>query len=48
MKFDIKDGLMLAGILLTAYGLWSIYPPAMFIIVGIFIIFLAWPRKGGG
>jgi len=45
VKFiDFKDILMFFGVIATAKGLHMIYHPAMWLGVGIFLIYLGWPR----
>jgi hypothetical protein len=42
---DFKDLLLTAGLIMALRGLYLIYPPAMWIIGGIFIIYLGWPQR---
>ena len=41
----IKDILMLAGIAAVCKGLYMVYEPSMWIALGVFVIYLAWPKK---
>lgn len=34
---DLRDVLVLVGVLLTGTGIWLIYPPAALIAVGVFL-----------
>jgi len=36
-KPDIKDVVVIVGLAGIGYGCWLIYPPIMFIVVGIFV-----------
>ena len=42
---NIKDVLMLIGVIMAGKGLYMIFPAAMWLILGIFIIYLGWPKK---
>jgi len=44
MKPDIHDVLIVAGVGMAAVGLWMVYPPAMFIAVGVGLLWLGMPR----
>ena len=44
----LKDACIVAGFLMLGYGLYAIYPPAMYLVMGITLIWLGWPDKGGG
>jgi len=45
---NIKDIIMIIGLLMLAYGLYAIYKPSMYLIIGLFLIFLGWPSGKGG
>lgn len=42
---SFKDVLMIVGLIMFGKGIYMIYPPATWIIVGGFIIFLGWPSN---
>lgn len=42
---DFKDILMLAGLTMAGKGIYMVYPPAMWFVIGTFIIYLGWPAK---
>ena len=39
-KFELKDFAMLIGAGLLFYGIWLIYPPAAYIVIGVGVIYL--------
>ena len=39
-KFGLKDLLILIGAGVLFYGVWLIYPPAAYILIGMSLIFL--------
>jgi len=39
------DVLIFCGIAMAGRGLYLIYEPAMWIVCGIFIVYLGWPKK---
>ena len=41
---DMKDLLILLGGLMVGNGLYMVYPPAAWIICGVFIVYLGWPK----
>ena len=41
----IKDILMFTGIAATCKGIYMVYEPGMWIALGVFVIYLAWPKK---
>ena len=41
---DTKDLLIILGGFMVGNGLYAIYPPAMWIICGVFITYLGWPK----
>lgn len=50
MKFKltddhIREACLLAGFCMFGYGLWQIYPPAMFIICGTMLMWAGLPPK---
>ncbi len=44
---DFKDILMLAGLIMAGKGLYMLFQPAMWLVIGIFLIYLGWPKRGG-
>lgn len=42
---NLKDLLMLIGLVMAGRGIYMIFEPAMWIFIGGFLIFLGWPRK---
>ncbi|USK85718.1 hypothetical protein [Peribacillus asahii] len=44
MKFDLRDIFAFGGLGLVACGLYMIYPPAAFIIPGLFFVWLGVKR----
>ena len=42
---SFKDILMLIGLIMIGRGLYMVYPPSMWLIVGAFVIFLGWPKR---
>ena len=40
IKFEIQDFAMLIGAGALFYGIWLIYPPAAYIVIGVGIIYL--------
>ncbi|MDB5053139.1 MAG: hypothetical protein JWM44_1189 [Bacilli bacterium] len=46
----IREACLVAGFLLLAIGLWLIYPPAMFLVCGLLLLWVGFPsgpKKGG-
>ena len=41
---ELKDLLIILGGSMAGNGLYMIYPPAMWIICGVFITYLGWPE----
>jgi hypothetical protein len=41
---ECRDLLILIGLIMTLKGIYAIYPPAMWITGGIFLIYLGWPK----
>lgn len=44
-KPEISDILIIIGVIFLARGLYMIYPPSMFIIIGILAIWIGLPGK---
>lgn len=44
----IESLLLLLGSVLIFYGLYQIYPPIAYVVLGGFLIFLSFPSKEGG
>ena len=44
---DINDVFVFTGIGLVGYGLWLIYPPMCWIVIGILFMAIGWLRAGG-
>jgi hypothetical protein len=42
---NIKDMLMIIGLIMVGKGIYMIYPPAAWIVIGGFFIYLGWPCK---
>jgi hypothetical protein len=42
----IPDILMIIGFFFIEYGLFTVYPPAMWVVGGILLILLGYPKKG--
>ena len=42
----VKEACLAAGLLFLARGLWLIYPPAMWLVCGVVLIWLAMPERG--
>lgn len=42
---DFKDILMFIGLAMAGKGIYMVYPPAMWFVVGIFLVYLGWPTK---
>lgn len=42
---DFNDFLLLFGSFMLGKGIYMIYPPAMFIVVGLTALWLGWPGK---
>ncbi len=40
IKFDIRDFALLLGAGALFYGIWLIYPPAAYIVIGVGVIYL--------
>ena len=40
---DLKDILMLIGLAMAGRGIYMVYPPAAWFVIGTFIIYLGWP-----
>jgi hypothetical protein len=40
---DFKDILISVGIIMAAKGIYMVYPPAMWVMVGVFFVYLGWP-----
>ena len=43
---NIPDLLLILGLGCLNYGLFCIYPPAMWVADGLILLFLGYPRKG--
>ena len=43
----IKEVFILAGFLLVGYGLYQIYPPAMYVVCGTVMFVCGIPKQGG-
>lgn len=41
---EFKDILIFIGIIMAARGIYMVYPPAMWLSVGVFLIYLGWPK----
>ena len=41
---DTKDSLIILGGLMTGKGLYTIHPSVMWILCGIYITYLGWPK----
>lgn len=44
----IRETCLVAGLFMFGYGLWLVYPPAMFIICGILLMWMGMPPVKGG
>ena len=44
----IQEAAIVGGFLMFGHGLYQIYPPLMWIICGICLIIVGYPRKEGG
>ncbi len=44
-KLDFNDFLLLIGVAMLGKGIYMIYPPAMYIAIGVVALWLGWPRK---
>ncbi|WP_164848743.1 hypothetical protein [Paenibacillus sp. DCT19] len=44
----IREFLLVCGFIMAAYGIWMIYPPAMYIICGIVLMWVGMPNQKGG
>lgn len=42
---SFSDFLMIAGTIMAGKGIYMIYQPAMWIIIGAFVVYLGWPRR---
>ena len=42
---SFKDVLMIVGLVMAGKGMYMVYPPAMWLVLGMFIVFLGWPTK---
>lgn len=46
----IRESCLVAGFFMLGYGLWLVYPPAMFLVCGVLLMWLGLPpkpKKGG-
>jgi hypothetical protein len=41
----IREVLLILGFIMVCYGLWSIYPPAMFVIGGAALVWVGLPPR---
>lgn len=41
---ELRDLLMITGLIMAMYGIYLIFPPAAWIVGGIFLIYLGWPK----
>lgn len=44
----IQELILVCGFLLSARGLWMIYPPSMYIICGVVLVWIGLPAIRGG
>jgi hypothetical protein len=42
---SFKDILMFIGLFMAGKGLYMVYPPSMWLIIGMFLIYLGWPKR---
>lgn len=44
-KPDFNDLLILTGLIMACKGLYLIYKPSMWLLCGLFLIYLGWPKR---